>query len=728
MSNKLHVAFLWHMHQPYYVDTHRGAALMPWVRLHATKGYLDMIWLVERFPAFRCTFNLTPVLLKQIEQLARGEVRDRWHELAATPADSLTLEQKTKLLEHFFKANLDNLIRPHRRYLTLLQKRGVNPALADLPRLAGSFSTQEYRDLQVWFNLAWFGYAALRLYPEIAELRRKGEFFTEDDKQTLFAQQQDILENIIACYKARFEAGQIEISTTPFYHPIMPLVYNTEFARRCLPGAELPQPSFSHPEDVRAHLQMACREHRRLFGAAPTGLWPSEGAVCPEIIPILQELGLNWFATDEEILWRSLRATNPHSAADRNRLFQGHRAWCGDHSVCVAFRERTLSDFVGFTAARNEPGTAAKFIVNHLKEIARNGSGEGDLCPVILDGENAWESFADGGEAFLSELYGRLSEEADIVPTTFQDYFAQHPPRSNLHTLHTGSWINGDFRIWIGHPEDVQAWDVLRRTREFLEAQQARGELTADQYQRAMQEIYAAEGSDWFWWYGDDFATENDLMFDELFRTHLQNVYRILGAPVPDFLNVHICRSEVSIESHAPNRLITPVVDGRVTSYYEWSGAIVYEAGRAMGAMYQGNRVINMIHFGGNLENFYLRADFNPSINLTATLQLRIAFLSPASRSLTVSNFLAESPAIEWSQSEGSDETDLPESVSVQASYGRVLELAIPYGLLGTSHARQLNFVVQVLEGGIQLEQHPAFRAFNFDLPDTDTEARNWWV
>lgn len=210
----LHVAFLWHMHQPYYVDPVQGTALMPWVRLHATKGYLDMIWLADQFPDFHCTFNITPVLLKQIQQLANDEVRDLWHELAVPAPETLTLEQKAGILEHFFKANRDTMVKPFPRYWALLQKRGLNAMESNLEHVAASFSDEEFRDLQVWFNLTWFGYAAEQMCPAIIKLKRKGRGFSEEDKRIVFEQQRNVLKNLLGSYKALADRGQIEISTT----------------------------------------------------------------------------------------------------------------------------------------------------------------------------------------------------------------------------------------------------------------------------------------------------------------------------------------------------------------------------------------------------------------------------------------------------------------------------------------------------------------------------------
>ena len=718
----LHVALLWHMHQPSYVDPVRGVALMPWVRLHATKGYLDMIWMVEQVPGFRCTFNITPVLIQQIEELATGKVRDLWHELATTPADALTPYQKCAVLEHFFNANSENMIRPHPRYWALLHKRGLRPQPGDYARIAGNFTPQDYRDLQAWFNLTWFGYAGDRLYPAIAALKRKGTNFTEDDKQIIFAAQLDVLKTVLGYYRVLAERGQIEITTTPFYHPILPLVYNTEFARRCAPGAQLP-PQFSQPEDVRAQLTLARQLHTKTFGAPPRGLWPSEGSVCPELIPVLQELGFEWFATDEEILWQSLAALEPGKGTpDRNQLFQAYRVSFSDANVCAIFRERALSDFVGFTASRNAPAAAAGFMVNHFERIAHNLPGREPLCAVVLDGENAWEHFSDGGEAFLRELYERITRHPNLRSTTVHDYLAEQSPATTIPTLQTGSWINANFKIWIGQPEDNRGWELLGQTRAFLQAKINYGALTADQQRRALDEIYATEGSDWFWWYGDDFVTDNDLIFDELFRTHLQNVYNICGAPIPATLKMPICRSEVVPETRQPNELIQPVIDGQVTSFYEWAGAGLYETGRAMGAMYQAERLIENIHFGFNTEQLFLRIDFRKHAELTATVSLRIRFLQPQLATLII-------PAITADVAGGQLIVGELPAVEIQdIRYYKIVELAVPFTKLGWQPRQQVAFFIQLLVNDIEMERHPEVGSLTVTLPDEQFETENWLV
>lgn len=714
----MHVAFLWHMHQPHYVDSVRGVAIMPWVRMHATKGYLDMIWLVEQYPEFRCTFNLTPVLLHQIEQFANNEVRDLWHQLGATPAGDLTPEQKCALLEHYFKANWDNMIKPFGRYWSLLQKRGTKVEQSELPRITAGFSEQEYRDIQVWFHLTWFGYAAQRLYPEIAEMKRKGRDFTEQDKETVFRYQQEVLSTVVSHYKAAADRGQIEICTSPFYHPILPLVWNTEFGRRPMPGCRLP-PTFAHPEDVRGQLEQARNYYIKLFGVPPRGLWPSEGSVCPELIPVLQELGFEWLATDEEILWRSLATETPSGIFERNQLFQGFQVEHAGATVYAAFRERMLSDFIGFTAARNPPGAAAELVVRQIEETGRNQNhGADSFSAIVLDGENAWEYFPDGGEAFLRALYERLSSNPALKTTTCHEYFKAHSPQVKLHKLYTGSWINADFHIWIGDMEDNRAWHLLGETRDFLQTQIYRGDLDSSLYQRAMAELYAAEGSDWFWWYGDQFVTEDDLLFDELFRVHLQNVYRILGAAVPAALKAYICQSEMRYEARRPTELLTPIIDGRITSFYEWAGAGVYEPARAMSAMYRSDRLVDVVCYGYDLTNFYLRVDFRRQTELPKGAVLCVNFTQPTPR-------IVEIGPLKQDHCKLLKPSDAQELVF---AFNEILELKMPFTELCWLASQQATFYVQILSEGTEIERHPDVGLLGFQVPTEESDLGNWHV
>jgi alpha-amylase/alpha-mannosidase (GH57 family) len=605
------------------------------------------------------------------------------------------------------------MVRPFPRYWSLLHKRGQKFEAQQGARIVGDFSTQDYRDLQVWFNLAWFGYAAAHEYPELGELKRKGRDFTEDDKQTVFARQQDILQTIIARYKAAQDRGQIEISTTPFYHPILPLVYDTEFGRRCLPSFVAPR-RFAHPEDVRAQLDSARQQYQRLFGRDPVGLWPSEGSVCPELIPILAEQGWQWLATDEEILWRSLPAGKDIGRAN---LWQAYRAEFAGRHVAAVFRDRSISDFIGFSAARNTPQRAAEHVLGQIEAVAQ-ASAPDALCAVVLDGENAWEHFSDGGEGFLKGLYDGSLRATHIRPTTMAQHVDSFPPQSTIGALHTGSWINANFHIWIGHAEDRQAWDILGRTRDLVEGRFRRGEIPAAQYQQAMEEIYAAEGSDWFWWYGDDFITDDDVVFDELFRTHLENACRLAGVAVPHILQVPICRSETARVFHSPTSLIKPAIDGRVTSYYEWMGAGKYEAERTASTMYRTERVVQAIWYGFDARHLYIRLDYCDQNTWPEGVALQ--FHLQAAKKLLV--------AVQRDSS-GRVTADLQTpggNLPCEVAYNEVLEFAVALDDAGCQAGQAIGLAVKVIRAGIELERHPTMGEIGLTVPDPEAEIGNW--
>jgi len=605
------VVFLWHMHQPYYVNPLTRVAMMPWVRLHCVKGYLDMISVIADFPSVRLNFNLTPVLLLQIEEIVEGRVSDLWLERSRQAAADLDESTRIAILEDFFKANWENMIHPEPRYAELLNKRGEHPRKEELPRIARQFTQQDFLDLQVWFNLAWCGYTACRRFPELAALRKKGRNFTEDEKARLLEIHLEIMRSIPLAYRSAQDWGQVELTTTPFFHPILPLVYDTAFAERCLPDREFPR-RFHWPQDAEAQLTLAIENHTRLFGRRPRGLWPSEGSIAPEMIPLMQQAGIEYFCSDEENLFKSIHRDPAYAQikVDHLELFQGWRIKNNGAAVNGVFRDRPLSDFIGFTASRNEPEQAALHLIGHLQHIAQRISPDHGLIPLILDGENAWEHFPDGGEGFLRALYrGVAADPMHLRSCTIENYFRNHPPVRSLATLHTGSWIGSNFDVWIGEPEENRAWDLLGEARTFLQQRIDAGTLDKEHKEEALLEIYAAEGSDWFWWYGPDFSTENDALFDALFRQHLKNVYVLCDASPPAELDIPITGYTRPL-FRPPQRQITPCIgDGSEASRLEWLYAGTYFPGSEQGAMHRAERLIKKIWFGCDTVHLYLRLD-----------------------------------------------------------------------------------------------------------------------
>jgi alpha-amylase/alpha-mannosidase (GH57 family) len=715
------VVFLWHMHQPYYVNPVTQTAMMPWVRLHGVKGYLDMISIMDDFPGVRVNFNLTPVLMLQIKELIEGKILDLWLEWSRKPAAELDEQEKFAILENFFKIHWDNLVKPFPRYWELLNKRGLTFYRDDVRRGLRYFSAQEFLDLQVWFNLAWCGYTAERLFPELAELKRKGRNFTESEKQRVLDLHIEILRLVLRRYREAEERGQVELTTTPFFHPILPLIYDSSFAERSLPGRTFPK-RFQWPEDAAAQLTLAVEQHAAMFGKAPRGLWPSEGSIAPELIPLMERSGIEYFCSDEENLFNSLKRDPAFkdTPVDHLELFQGWRVAYGGSSVNALFREKPLSDFIGFMAAKNAPKQAATHLLFHLRHISGLIPKDTGVIPLILDGENAWETFADGGESFLRALYGGIESDKDRLHScTIEDYFHHHPPLKQITTLHTGSWIGSNFDIWIGEEEENRAWDLLGETRAFLEKQIEAGALTDDQRCAALREIYAAEGSDWFWWYGPDFSTENDALFDDLFRQHLKNVFTICGSVHPAELERPITGRQVMPLYTLPERLITPTITGKQPSFFEWVGAGRHAAGGGQGAMYRSDRLVQQIFFGNDERFLYLRCDFRK----WDSVSLLVRFHQPAGYALET-GALAQTGAQEFALRKPDGKTVARDTLAVDD----ILELAVPLADLGITGEGQVAFQLKVLKDGIERECYPETTPIQFALLGADFALRNWTV
>lgn len=728
------VCFLWHMHQPYYTDPITGSASMPWVRLHAAKAYFDMAYLLENFPNVHATFNFTPSLLLQLQEFGSGKVHDLFLEHAERPAASLSAEEQAFLIRHYFSINWATMIRPYPRYHELLVKRGTEIDGRDLDHLARQFTTQDLLDLQVWFNLAWFGYGAVRRYPRLAALRTKKRGFTEEEKQEMLALQRTVVQQIVPMYRRLAERGQIELTTTPFFHPILPLVIDTEYTRRARPDLALPS-RFRAPEDAEAQLRLAVEYHAATFGQPPDGLWPSEGSVCPEVIPMLPALGLKWLATDEGVLARSLTASQQpwHRSAD---LYQPYRTGQQGQDVGIVFRDREISDAFGFVYHKTTADSAADDVLRKIRQIVLDAPGKEVLIPIILDGENPWEHYHEGGEQFLSHLYqafskGALNQEGStrVVTSTVSEALAAMPPTRHLPQLHSGSWINQDFKIWIGHQEDNRGWDLLGLTRSRL--QELTPSLPPDQARAAWNELYAAEGSDWFWWYGDDFDTAYKEEFDRLFRTHLSNVWKIAGAAPPDWLNVPICevrRFQPADQVTAPLALLHPTLDGLMTDFFEWRGAGTINPNPPLGAMWKADGLISALFFGCNLDHLFLRLD--PDEQLLARgqdLQIECQLETPAQVYRIV---IAPTAPDHYLLAERNDQSGQwnERGSSSLIGWRKILELAIPFKDIRLEQGRELHLSIIVKSHGLEIARYPHYRPAAIAVPGPEFESTMWRV
>jgi alpha-amylase/alpha-mannosidase (GH57 family) len=550
LPKKLGVAFLWHMHQPFYKDPVANKYLLPWVRLHGVKDYYPMAALVEEFEHVRVTFNMVPSLVEQINDYALNDATDTYLDLTVKKASSLTLEDKVEALNHFFKVNFKQFIEPNARYAELLIKKGVKTlAGSALKKVVKGFSTQDFLDLQVLFNLAWFHSISIDDDINLKDLIARGKGYTEQDKEFVVFKQKEVMGQILPLYRRLQDAGRIEITTTPYYHPILPLICDTSVAKVSLPHHPLPK-RYAHPEDAQWQIEEAIKYHTEQFGQPPRGMWPSEGSVSDEALAIIMKNGIEWVATDEDILFNSLslydKKYKDTTQFDRRIIYRPYKVKHDSRSLAMIFRDKNLSDIISFNYNAWNQDEAAWDLIGHCKSVAgclRRDTDRG-LLSIVMDGENAWEFFADNGRLFFETLYANIDKQHDIGSTTISDYLAVEKPKRTLSNIFPGSWINHNFEIWIGQEQDNVSWGYLDRVRKDLvkftkEAQKKNG-FDASKIRDAWRELYIAEGSDWNWWYGGKAHVGNDNPFDSLYRTHLKNIYKIMNKPAPDFLKISI--------------------------------------------------------------------------------------------------------------------------------------------------------------------------------------------
>jgi alpha-amylase/alpha-mannosidase (GH57 family) len=534
----IRLAILWHQHQPYYRTGNEFR--MPWAWLHATKDYLEMAEHFERHPAMRGTINLVPSLVKQIEEYIAGDAHDRVLDLMTKDAGTLWAGDQIFMLDNFFIAHRERLIDRSPRYRELYEKAyfaGAEPQ--------SRFDTQDYRDLAVHYSLAWTGEISRGREP-FKSLVGKDRGYSEEDKQLLAKAQMENVRRIIPLHRELAERKQIELTTSPFYHPIVPLLIDTSCASEAMPNVPLPDRRFQAPEEASEQIDRARNFFKDNFGIEPKGMWPSEGSLSWEAITLIRKNGFEWTATDEAVL-RNTVNTSPTTAGNitikpEHAKYFPWRAETQEGEIVLFFRDHSLSDDIGFTYQTWNAGDAVQhFVQNILRTRSElvNDYGEEVLqnacISVILDGENCWEYYRNNGFEFLDRLYSALGSTPEIKPVTFSEAItgSRRDALPQLTTLTAGSWIQGNFHIWIGHPEDNAAWDALYAAKAALDS--ARAENRAG-IEAAHEELLIAEGSDWCWWYGDEHFSAQQDIFDELYRMHLSEVYRKLNLPVPENL------------------------------------------------------------------------------------------------------------------------------------------------------------------------------------------------
>ncbi len=696
MTNKpLYIAFMWHMHQPYYKNPFSGVYTLPWVRLHGVKDYLDTLKILEEFPAIKQTFNVVPSLLEQLNDYTENNARDYHLELTLMSPSDLNEQEKLFIIEYFFLANWETMVKPYPRYYELLMKRGLRYSKSDISRTVRYFTDQDIRDLQVYFNLTWIDPMFREGDPFLKQLLLKQRDYSEEEKRLLINKQFEILTQIIPEYRKLASSGQIEISVSPFYHPILPLLWDTDSARMAMPKAKLPGARFSHPEDAIRQIKMGIEFYEKTFGRRPAGMWPSEGSVSADVAGAIRAEDLKWIATDEEVLARSLdrplRDSEGH-VTDFQSLYRPYK-YAG---LSLFFRDHRISDQIGFVYAGWNADRAVNDFMGRLAQIRDSLPADRPyIVPVILDGENAWEYYQNDGHDFLNALYTALSNDSRFKTVTMSEFISEHGPGEPLKRLHSGSWINADFHIWIGHEEDNLAWDYLSRTRNDLEEFE-KNTPQAD-LMEAWKALYAAEGSDWNWWYGEDHTTETAVEFDELFRSYLMKVYSVMGKPVPPniFVPILIEDRKIAPDSNIKG-FIFPKIDGMVTSYFEWYNSGRIEVKMGGGSMHKSESSISDVYYGFNKDSLFVRVDpIVPLGRMEEKVMLHIDIFHPS-----VFKIVFDPSANESATYERRNEEWISADVRLQAASADIFEIEIPFSFLKAKEGDEIHFAVEVVKNG----------------------------
>jgi alpha-amylase/alpha-mannosidase (GH57 family) len=701
------VAFVWHMHQPSYRDPVDGSFVMPWVRLHALKDYLGMVGLVEETPDVHVTFNLVPSLVDQIEAYAGGGAREHLQEASLKPAEQLDEDERVFGLRNFFMAS-PQLVGRFARLKELLDKRGPRNDEASLRSLAPRFTTEEMRDLQLLSTLAWFDLTWQEKDETVRGLVAKGRDYSEEDKARLAEREKALLAAVIPAYRRAAERGQVELSVSPYYHPILPLLCDTDAHREAHPQATVPR-RYRHPEDAADQIRRAIDRHAQVFGAPPAGMWPSEGSVSEDAVREMARAGLKWTASDEGVLQRSVNeGLHRDSRGTAYPLELIYRPWlrrteAGE--IALVFRDRALSDLIGFTYSGFDPERAATDLLERLRRIGERWQAaniEGDpVVAIILDGENAWEHFADGGRRFLRDVYRGLASDRRLKAVTVSEAL-EGTARRELPRVFAGSWIHADFSVWIGHADDRRAWELLGDLRDALV--KAEGRVGPEALAKAWELFRAAAGSDWCWWYGEDHSSENDLEFDRLFRRHLRVAYETIGAPIPPALDETIITARrLEVHQSRPTAEVCPVLDGEMNAE-EWLGAGVYRV-PMLGAMHRGLEGVRGVHFGTGGDRLYLLVEATvPVRDLLVSSEIAFSFRGPKASRYRVRR--KDGGATVRREERGSGDWSMT-ATEAQAAAGEVLEVAIPISELAPEAGATVQFRVLVLQGGAEMERHP---------------------
>lgn len=618
-TKKLSIAFYWHMHQPVYQLSPNGDYLMPWVRLHAVKDYLDMVSIIDKFENLKLNFNLVPVLLDSLIDYGEKGLHDIHSRLSIMDVEDLNNDDKEFIINNFFDANYQSMILPNEEYRRLYQKYQSCP-----DNDINIFSNQEYSDLMALFNLVWFDPTHKNNYPELKKLLKKGKGYTLQDRISIIEIQRDIIRKIIPTYKKFLDEGKIEITTSPYYHPIVPILLDIKGTKKGS-GDDLPS-NLKMDLDAKMQTELALQRIDMIFGRRPRGVWPSEHCISSKEMSMFSELGVEWTISDEGILSNSINFEFIRDfkgyLEDPYHLLKSYKYTGKDSNIKIIFRDSVIPNLIGFEYPSHDPVAAANDLYDRIKVTQSKLLSSPDkkhLLTIAMDGENCWENYSADGAVFLSTIYKLIEEDSSLETVLISDYLDTDVPKQ-LPKISSGSWINRNFKLWIDEPLKNLAWTYLKQVRDDF-CNYVKHNPLNPHIELARRELFICEGSDWFWWYGEPNDSGRDNIFDYIFREHLKNIYIYLGLDIPAYLDIPLI-SAITKPSRYPRGEFTPNIDGKENDDETWLNAGCIEI--PDGPVLKENKFFDKICFGNDKDNLYFRFYINEYLKETPALMKQV--------------------------------------------------------------------------------------------------------
>ena len=537
----LNVVIYWHMHQPEYRDLRSGEYHLPWTYLHTIKDYVDMVAHIENNEKTRVVVNFAPVLLEQIDDYAQQlegylhhgkALRDPLLSALADPVLPHDSESRIHIIKACLRANKERLVDRFDAFKTLTEM--AETALQNPERLT-YYSEQFFADILVWYHLAWTAETVRKTDDRIIALMKKARDFSLHDRHILVEIFHQLISGVIGRYRKLAEAGRVELTMTPYAHPIVPLLIDINSARQAMPEAEMPVVN-EYPGGLqrsRWHMEKGIEVFKHYFGFEPRGCWPSEGGISTEMVELASEMGMQWLASGETVLRNSLQK----SSIEPDPCIHGTYQYRDATAACF-FRDDGLSDLIGFKYSDWHADDAVANFVHHLESIADDCIDQSDaVVSIILDGENAWEYYPENGYHFISTLYEKIVQNKALKLTTYSEFLESNSDRKALQEIVAGSWVYGTFSTWIGEKDKNRAWDMLAEAKKVYDRVIGEGGLSDNELALAEMQMATCESSDWFWWFGEYNSAESVVAFDEQYRMHLSNLYQLLNVEAPDYLS-----------------------------------------------------------------------------------------------------------------------------------------------------------------------------------------------